>query len=111
MIRTKVSPPCPPTNNTHEKNTLSKDGRDMVLIRTREIEHLRAGTIEVRQTLASAADQLTDKEIHDSLWHYYYDIEKTVAYLLGVVEKKGKLAQAQKGKVGKTAGGLCISFV
>lgn len=23
----------------------------------------------------------TDKEIHDSLWHYYFDVDKTVAYL------------------------------
>lgn len=25
---------------------------------------------------------VTDKEIEDSLWHYYYDIEKTINYLI-----------------------------
>jgi elongation factor 1 alpha-like protein len=28
---------------------------------------------------------VTDKEIQDSLWHYFYDVEKTVAYLISKV--------------------------
>ena len=28
---------------------------------------------------------ITDREIEDSLWHYYYDIDKTVHYLLGMI--------------------------
>lgn len=44
-------------------------------------EHLRRGTVEVRSTLGS--DFLaTDKEIEDSLYYYYYDVHKTVNYLL-----------------------------
>ena len=27
---------------------------------------------------------ITDKEIEDSLWHYYYDVDKAVNYLLGM---------------------------
>ena len=27
---------------------------------------------------------ITDREIEDSLWHYYYDIDKTVHYLLSM---------------------------
>ena len=44
-------------------------------------EHLRRGTTEVRSTLGSDFPA-TDKEIEDSLYYYYYDIQKTVNYLL-----------------------------
>ena len=43
-------------------------------------EQLRLGTIEVRKQLGSEHD-LTDAEIQESLWHYYYDIGKSVTYL------------------------------
>ena len=45
------------------------------------LEQLRLGTIKVRDILSEGAG-ITDKEIEDSLWHYYYDIDKTVNYLL-----------------------------
>ena len=45
------------------------------------LEQLRLGTIKVRDILGEDAG-ITDKEIEDSLWHYYYDIDKTVNYLL-----------------------------
>ena len=44
-------------------------------------EHLRQGTIEVRSTLGPDFPT-TDKEIEDSLYYYYYDVQKTVNYLL-----------------------------
>ena len=41
---------------------------------------------EMQESLAKARAVLgpdfTDTEIQDSLWHYYYDVEKTVNYLL-----------------------------
>lgn len=43
-------------------------------------EQLSAGTIAVRVKLG-AAFPVTDQQIQDSLWHYFYDIAKTVAYL------------------------------
>lgn len=48
---------------------------------TRSPEQLRLGTAKVRDVLGNELS-LTDEEIEDSLWHYYYDIEKTVNYLL-----------------------------
>ena len=45
------------------------------------VEQMREGTIKVRDVLGPDI-AVTDKEIQDSLWHYYYDIEKTVTYLL-----------------------------
>lgn len=49
-------------------------------------EHLRLGTIEVREILGRGY-QATDAEIQDALWNYYYDIGKTVAYIKSEQEK------------------------
>ena len=46
-----------------------------------EKEQLRLGTIEVRTSLGSAHSSIPEKEIHDALWHYYYDVAKSVTYL------------------------------
>ena len=46
-------------------------------------EQLRLGTVQVRQNLGPAFPA-TDQEIQDALWHYYYDIGKSVAYLKSV---------------------------
>ncbi|CRK44683.1 hypothetical protein BN1723_016370 [Verticillium longisporum] len=43
---------------------------------------LAKGAEQVCETLGSAAGSLTTQQIHDALWYYYYDIEKTVDYLL-----------------------------
>lgn len=40
---------------------------------------MREGTAQARELLGS---EFTDKEIQESLWHYYYDVDKTVNYLL-----------------------------
>ena len=36
---------------------------------------------DVLQRLGENSDKVTPKQIQDALWHYYYDIEKTVGYL------------------------------
>lgn len=43
-------------------------------------EQMRQGTINVRRALGTASSA-TDTEIRDALWHYYYDVGKSVAYL------------------------------
>src|SRR5690242_6497260 len=43
-------------------------------------EQMRQGTIKVRATLGSAFP-VTDSQIQEALWHYYYDVAKSVAYL------------------------------
>ena len=45
------------------------------------LEQLQEGTAKVRSILDDGVP-VTDQEIQDSLWHYYYDVEKTVTYLL-----------------------------
>lgn len=41
------------------------------------------GTAEVMALLGPSAEKVTTQQIQDALWHYYYDIDKTVAYLIG----------------------------
>ncbi|KAF2139389.1 uncharacterized protein K452DRAFT_320517 [Aplosporella prunicola CBS 121167] len=45
-------------------------------------EQMRAGKAKVREALgADYTTSVSDKAIEESLWHYYYDIAKTVTYL------------------------------
>jgi elongation factor 1 alpha-like protein len=43
-------------------------------------EQMRICTGIVREALDSGLD-VTDAQIQESLWHYYYDVDKTVTYL------------------------------
>lgn len=50
---------------------------------------LQAGSIAVRAELPpNSTSQISDKQITDALWHYYYDVEKSVNYLVGTVKKE-----------------------
>ena len=44
---------------------------------------MRECLAEAREVLGS---EFTDREIQDSLWYTYYDVEKTVNYLLSMCE-------------------------
>jgi len=41
------------------------------------------GTAQVQQALGSEAAKVTVAQIQEALWHYYYDVDKSVAYLIG----------------------------
>lgn len=47
-------------------------------------EQLDDGKTEVRSILGTEGIVVTDAEIEESLWHYYYDVDKTVNYLRGM---------------------------
>ena len=47
----------------------------------RQSERLRQGTIRVRDVLGPGFG-ISDAKIQESLWHYYYDVEKSVNYIL-----------------------------
>jgi elongation factor 1 alpha-like protein len=42
---------------------------------------MRLGTIQVRECLPQESRHITDKQIQEALWHYYYDVDKSVSYL------------------------------
>ncbi|RGP77610.1 elongation factor 1-alpha [Fusarium longipes] len=62
------------------------------------------GTAEVRRALGTEADKVTKAQIEEALWHYYYDIDKSVTYLM-----KTFIAPAPK-PVKKAPEGMSVSF-
>lgn len=42
---------------------------------------MEKGTADVQKSLGANASKVTVKQIQEALWHYYYDVEKSVAYL------------------------------
>ncbi|KAI4906061.1 hypothetical protein J4E90_010909 [Alternaria incomplexa] len=64
-------------------------------------EQMRAGTIRVREALGDKSDFTSDEQIQEALWHYYYDVGKSVSYLknrLGVGEVKTEAPKQEKAK-------------
>ncbi|KAH8666764.1 P-loop containing nucleoside triphosphate hydrolase protein [Xylariales sp. PMI_506] len=45
-------------------------------------EQMRLGTAEIRNILGSQASKITTAQMQEALWHYYYDVDKSVAYLV-----------------------------
>jgi hypothetical protein len=43
---------------------------------------MKAGTAEVIAALGPQAPKVTTVQIQEALWHYYYDVDKTIAYLV-----------------------------
>ncbi|KAF4945415.1 hypothetical protein FGADI_11917 [Fusarium gaditjirri] len=43
---------------------------------------MEEGTVEVRRALGTEANKVTKAQIEEALWHYYYDIDKSVTYLI-----------------------------
>ncbi|KAG9559055.1 elongation factor EF-1 alpha subunit, partial [Aureobasidium melanogenum] len=48
---------------------------------TEDKEQMRIGTENVRAALGDVSDFVTDEAIQEALWHYYYDVAKSVTYL------------------------------
>ena len=64
-----------------------------------------AGTVAVRDALGPDVPDITDAEIRETLWHYYYDVGKTVTWLLNSrIEKKA--TDEGKSKKKKKKGGF-----
>ncbi|KAK2074732.1 hypothetical protein P8C59_008916 [Phyllachora maydis] len=43
---------------------------------------LAEGTIQVKSALGVAVSKVTTAQIEEALWHYYFDVDKSVAYLV-----------------------------
>lgn len=63
-------------------------------------EQMRLGTIAARDVLGQDVPGLTDRAIQEALWHYYYDVEKSVGYLL-----QSKMPKQETNKNKKAKGG------
>lgn len=62
---------------------------------------MREGTAEVRAALGGEVSKVTTAQIEEALWHYYYDVDKSVAYLVSKFidppKKAPKSAQKSNG--------------
>jgi elongation factor 1 alpha-like protein len=58
--------------------------------------------------LPNNAGHITDKQIQDALWHYYYDVQKSVGYLVNTYVAKAK--KENKRAATKKIGGFCVSY-
>jgi len=56
-------------------------------------EQMRIGTESVRAALGDASDFVTDDAIQEALWHYYYDVAKSVTYLKSNIEASHSAVQ------------------
>lgn len=64
---------------------------------------LESGAVAVRKALGDDASKVTLEKIHEALWHYYYDVEKSVAYLRkSFTAPPPKPAAAKKAPEGKS---------
>ncbi|KAL6172503.1 hypothetical protein ACJQWK_01664 [Exserohilum turcicum] len=64
-------------------------------------EQMRVGTIRVREAMGDLGDFTSDEQIQEALWHYYYDVGKSVSYLknkLGIAEPKKEAPKQEKAK-------------
>lgn len=64
---------------------------------THNAEQMRQGTIAVRDALGNDVPGITDKDIQEALWHYYYDLDKSVTYLLQKSMPKEENKKKTKG--------------
>lgn len=61
-------------------------------------EQMRLGTIRVREALADHSEFVSDAQIQDALWHYYYDVAKSAGYLKNGLGTGVKQATPKKEK-------------
>ena len=43
---------------------------------------MSAGTAEIIASLGNEASKVTTQQIQEALWHYYYDVDKSITYLI-----------------------------
>ena len=48
------------------------------------VAQMRASAIKVREALGSHLPGIADKEIEESLWYYYFDVDKSITWLRSV---------------------------
>ena len=59
---------------------------------------MQQGTEEVRAALGIEAPKVTTEQIQEALWHYYYDVDKSVTYLISrfIAPPPSKASKAPK---------------
>ncbi len=63
----------------YEDESHGGDGGDEMTDEDRE--QMRTGTAKVREGLGPSSSSVPIKDIEEALWHYYYDVGKSITYL------------------------------
>ncbi|KAL8656937.1 MAG: hypothetical protein Q9226_002426 [Calogaya cf. arnoldii] len=71
-----------------------------------EESRLQNGVREVRTILGPSVN-VSEKDIEDSLWHYYYDVDKAVNYLLPLEQQAPAVRITTSEKIQKSSTGNC----
>ncbi|KAF4464612.1 elongation factor 1-alpha [Fusarium albosuccineum] len=66
------------------------------------------GTAEVRRALGTEASKVTKAQIEEALWHYYYDVDKSVTYLMKTFIAPAPKPAPKPAK--KAPEGMSVSF-
>ena len=61
---------------------------------------MAAGTAEIRAALGDQASKVTTQQIQEALWHYYYDADKSITYLMNKFIAPTPKAAKKKQKSG-----------
>ncbi|TDZ38528.1 HBS1-like protein [Colletotrichum spinosum] len=69
-------------------------------------EAFNINTALVESSLGSDAEKVTTKQIHDALWYYYYDVDKTVSYLRNKFVAPPTKPEPKKVKHGVTSAAM-----
>lgn len=74
---------------------------------------MRSATEEVEKALGAAVDKVTTAQIQEALWYYYYDVDKSVAYLIRKFidppKPSEKKAKGKKSDAGGMSASLALS--
>lgn len=65
---------------SEDEYSANEDGAAADGMTDEDREQMKTGTAKVREALDSSLS-VTDVQIQEALWHYYYDIGKSVTYL------------------------------
>jgi elongation factor 1 alpha-like protein len=66
-------------------------------------EQMRVGTIRVREALGDMSGFTSEEQIQEALWHYYYDVGKSVSYLKNKLGVESKQDAPKKAKAKTTS--------
>lgn len=69
-------------NDLDEYDAVEEEEEEEEELSPEDKAQMTAATAEVKSMLGPQASKVTTQQIQESLWHYYYDIDKTIIYLV-----------------------------
>ena len=80
--------------STEDQGTIHRHQSSKVCLLIKVAVRLEHGTATTKAILGSETP-VTDKEIQDALWYYYYDVDKAVAFLQSMLTANEPCSESQ----------------